>query len=123
MKKYGCSEKRRYLIGLLNDELVAIKEKGWSFRAYIFGSMVNSETENPNDVDCLLSIHNPMMDGIWEPGNCSNELHFWPSFIRFDPELFYSTCRELPEMIEKFNRLCIKTDENIQISLKECVEI
>lgn len=121
--QYGFTEKRRHLIGLLKNELSVINEKGWSFRAYVFGSVVNSQKDEPNDIDCLLSINNAAMEGNWIPSNSSSELHFWPYSVRFDSSIFYANCRELGEMLNAFKQSNIKTGENIIISEEECVEI
>ncbi len=121
--EYGTSQKRIYLINLLKKELQAIDDKGWACKVYVFGSLVNSDVTEPNDIDCLFSVSNKLYSGEWVPIATTKEMHTWPSYIPFKSSCFYSTCRSLHEMVNAFNDCNQKTGEKIVIEPSNCVEV
>lgn len=119
---YGTSPKRRELINLLSSELSVIQNNGWSYKAYVFGSLINSNEPNPNDIDCLLSVSLPHRADFWSPTSASIMLDIWPQHIN-STSIYGSSCLTVDEMVDAFNECCKKTGEDIEITPDHCMEI
>jgi hypothetical protein len=127
--RYGSTERRRYLIGLLEAELVNITLSGWAYRAFVFGSLVNSEKEEPGDIDILLCISKPFASPFWRKISATDDIHIKPCQLSssFDPAATapqpLPPCHGAEEMVRLFNESTRNTEEDIEISVDQCVEV
>lgn len=127
--RYGLTEHRSYLIGLLKNELEHIVAQGWIYRAFVFGSLVNSDKDEPSDIDVLLCISQPSELPRWHQITGGNDMHITGIRIcpAFDPDATETPplrrCHDVDEMVRQFNESTKKTKEDIEISSDQCVEV
>lgn len=127
--RYGATERRRYLIGLLKNELDQIVAQKWLYRAFVFGSLVNSDKDEPGDIDVLLCISKPFGADFWRKITTSDDIHIKgcqlsPNFdaeARTAPPL--RPCHGVEEMVRMFNESTKINEEDIEISAHQCVEM
>ncbi|SLJ86012.1 DUF6932 family protein [Novosphingobium mathurense] len=127
--RYGATDRRRYLIGLLKNELDHIVAQGWLYRAFVFGSLVNSDKDEPGDIDVLLCISKPFGADFWRKLTASEDIHIkgcqlapnFDSEARTVPPL--RSCHGVEEMVRLFNESTKNTEEDIEISADQCVEM
>ncbi len=127
--RYGTTERRRYLIGLLENELNYIVAQGWLYRAFVFGSLVNSDRHEPGDIDVLLCISKPLGADRWHKVTASDDIYIKSVQLSPDskPEAQMvpplKPCHGVEKMVRLFNESTIETGENIEILTNECVEL
>ncbi|EGD58248.1 hypothetical protein Y88_0300 [Novosphingobium nitrogenifigens DSM 19370] len=127
--RYGATERRRYLIGLLKNELDHIVAQQWLYSVFVFGSLVNSDKDEPGDIDVLLCISKPFGADPWSKITASDDIHIKSCQLspNFDPEAralpSLRPCHGVEEMVRLFNESTKNTDENIEISADQCIEV
>lgn len=127
--RFGATKRRRYLIGLLKIELDHIVAQGWAYRAFVFGSLVNSEKLEPGDIDVLLCISKPFGSAFWRKITASDDIHIKGCQLspKFDPDARTTQplrpCHGIDEMVRQFNESTENTEEDIEISAEQCVEM
>jgi hypothetical protein len=127
--QFGATDRRGYLIDLLKDELDQIVAEGWLYTAFVFGSLVNSEKDEPGDIDVLLCISKPFGADFWRKIATSDDIHIKSCQLSpiFDPEARTAPplrpCHGVTEMVQLFNESTENINEDIKISVDQCVEI
>lgn len=129
MGRFGYSNHRRFLADQLFKEFRKIVEKGWAFRAYVYGSMVNSDKLCPGDVDLLLCISLPINES-WTNRSSGKDLHIFswqlrPSIVGIErgQDIDLVPCLTASEMVKIFNRELTLLNEGFQIAKEQCVEV
>lgn len=125
--EFGGTPRRDFLINELEQEMRAIVAAGHSFSAAVFGSMVSEERkESPGDIDVLLCVAAEFAAPKWEFRH--DDLHVKGTFrmAQFDPEKGAGAkpaCLTLSELVERFNASTRNLDEDIAITINDCVEV
>ncbi|MGE8132828.1 DUF6932 family protein [Novosphingobium subterraneum] len=126
--RYGFTDRRRYLIAQLKADLDSIVAKGWLFRAVVYGSLVNSNKLEPGDIDVLLCISGMIEPQRWHQITDIAEIHIIACQLPIvcGSEVTarsLQSCHGLNKLVELFNEGVKKTNENIEISPEQCVEV
>lgn len=127
--RYGATKRRRYLIGLLKNELDHIVAQGWLYRAFVFGSLVNSEKDEPGDIDVLLCVSKTFGADFWRMITASDDIQImgFQLSANFAPEARAAPplrpCHGIEEMVRLFNESTKNAEEDIEISADQCVEM
>lgn len=124
---YGTSPRRQALITLLEAELSDIQKRGWRYRAYVFGSVINKLGKaDPNDIDVLLCISAPIADfASPRPKNTNTNIQILSRFITsdFSSPLTLKSCHDLNTMLTYFNSEPANVERGVMISADDCVEV
>ncbi|MGI2036323.1 DUF6932 family protein [Rhizobium panacihumi] len=115
--EYGFNHRRIELIHMLQAELAVIAAKGWTYRAYIFGSFVKEPLKAvPGDIDVLLSISQPFGAERWYQAGKA-DLHITQIVMSADPSTpaTLRAGKTAQEMIAVFNEGCRLTWEEARI--------
>lgn len=116
-KAYGGNERRTHLIDILVSELAAITARGWTYRAYVFGSFVKVPLKDvPGDIDVLLSISQPFGADRWyQLGPADIHIKHVAMQADFASPKTLKPGKTVRQMIELFNEACRQTNEDVRI--------